>query len=226
MLSIIIPTLNEEGTLRDTLAPLTCCLDCEIIVVDGGSSDNTVPIAKALRVKTRESPASRALQMNKGAREAKGEILLFLHADTLLPPDFKDQVLETLGRKGVIAGAFKLAIDHPGQGARLVEKSANWRARFLQLPYGDQAIFISKENFLKHGGFTEVEFLEDLILVRRLQKHGKIATAKAWVITSGRRWKRLGLLKTTLVNQMIIIGYLLGFSIPRLKKFYRIVQKV
>ncbi len=225
MLSIIIPTLNEEKTLRETLTSVKSCLDCEIIVVDGGSSDKTVSMAQSLQVATCISLPSRAVQMNRGAREANGDTFLFVHADTTLPPDFKDHIEEILSEKGVVAGAFELCIDHPGKGVRVVEKTANWRARFLQLPYGDQAIFISKNNFFKYGGFAEVEFLEDLIFIRGLQKYGKIAIAHARVVTSGRRWKKLGVFKATFLNQVIIVGYLLGFSIPLLKKLYGVVQK-
>lgn len=225
MISIIIPTLNEEENLKAVLIPIANRSDCETIVVDGGSSDNTVQIAQAANIKTYLSRPSRATQMNIGAREAKGDVFLFLHADTILPDDFADHIKTVLGGNGIVAGAFELAIDHPGTGCRVVEKTANARSRFLQLPYGDQAIFISKQNFTRYGGFDEVVFLEDVVFVRHLQKYGKIAVANAKVMTSGRRWKQVGVLKTTFLNQLIIVGYLLGFPIPFLKKLYGVVQK-
>ncbi len=225
MISIIIPTLNEEETIGYTLNSLVGCLECEIIVVDGGSVDKTVQIAQSFHIKTCLSPPSRALQMNRGALEAKGNILLFLHADTLIPKDFEKHIYKVLHGNDVIAGAFELGIDYPKKRARIVEKVANWRSRFLQFPFGDQAIFIKKKNFLKYEGFDEVDFLEDLKFISRLRNHGKIGIAQAKVVTSGRRWKKLGVFKTTLLNQIILAGYLLGFSIPRLKKLYGVIQK-
>lgn len=226
MISIIIPTLNEEENIRETLTHLAHYPECEVIVVDGGSSDKTVQVVQSLiNVKAYTSLPCRALQMNIGAKEAQGETYLFLHADTILPDDFRDHVKKNLNKPGVLAGAFRLTINNKGVGVRIVEKVANLRARFLKLPYGDQAFFISKENFIKYGGFGDVEFLEDLILVRRLQRYGKIALAAASVKTSGRRWREAGVFKTTFLNQVIVAGYLLGLSIPFLKKLYGVLQK-
>jgi rSAM/selenodomain-associated transferase 2 len=225
MLSIIIPALNEEKNIGKTLASIGRCSDGEIIVIDGGSSDGTVQIARSFKAAVFISQPPRAVQMNKGARAAKGDILLFVHADTTLPLGFFDRIQTTLSKKGVVAGAFELGVDHPGKWARLVEKTANWRSRYLQLPYGDQAIFVKKNTFQKYGGFDNVELLEDLMFIRRLRKYGKIAVARDRVVTSGRRWKRLGVFKTTLINQVILAGYLLGFSTPFLKKLYGIGQK-
>ena len=192
----------------------------EIIVADGGSRDGTVQIARSAGVKVISGPAGRASQMNAGARAACGEILLFLHADTLLPGGFDAMVVRELAREGVVAGAFPLKIDGTGASLRWVEKGVNWRSRFLCLPYGDQAIFIKNKLFWEIGGFPEIPIMEDFALMHRLRRLGKVAIAPAPVLTSPRRWQKLGVLRAILINQLIIIGYLLGVPPARLARWY------
>jgi rSAM/selenodomain-associated transferase 2 len=222
MISVIIPTYNEEENIKNTILSIIDYTSHEVIVVDGGSSDNTVKSARQMGVKTLKSAPGRAKQMNEGVSLSSCNILLCLHGDSILPTDFLEQIDETLSNPKTGAGAFKLSIDLPGRGARLIEKSANLRAKYFQLPYGDQAIFLKREIFDKVGGFDDVLFMEDYLLVKKIRKFSKIKIAGSAVVTSGRRWQRLGLLKTTLINQCVIVGYLLGFSIPVLKKLYRI----
>ncbi|MBF2051039.1 MAG: TIGR04283 family arsenosugar biosynthesis glycosyltransferase [Elainella sp. C42_A2020_010] len=223
-LSVIIPVLNEANRIQTALRSLQE-EDVEVIVVDGGSQDDSVARAKAMGVKVVSSAQGRAVQMNVGAKAARGEVLLFLHADTSLPAGFVSLVRQTLAQPEIIAGAFELQIAGPEPGLRWIEGAVKWRSRLLQLPYGDQALFLMVETFRQLGGFIELPIMEDFELVRRLQRYGKIAIAPAAVITSGRRWQTLGVWRTTLINQLIIAAYFLGVSPARLAHWYRGVGK-
>jgi rSAM/selenodomain-associated transferase 2 len=224
-ISVIIPTLNEADNLGATLGPLQNIAELEIIVADGGSSDATTRIAKAAGARVITSRPGRSFQQNGGAAAATGDILLFLHADTLLPIGFDQMVRACLERDTVAAGAFKLSIDMGGIRKSFIETMANYRSKLLQLPYGDQALFMTRENFVKVGGFPEIEIMEDFALVGKLRKLGRVETLSAAVITSGRRWQKLGIFRTTLINQAIVIGYLLGLSPTSLASWYRISSK-
>jgi rSAM/selenodomain-associated transferase 2 len=193
----------------------------EIIVADGGSSDNTVAIAESFGARVVRADRGRAGQQNRGAAAAGGEILLFLHADTILPAGFGEAVRTCLARPAAVAGAFRLAIAGPGRGLRLIEALANWRSRRLRMPYGDQALFLRRQTFLRLGGFPEQEIMEDFELVRRLRQLGRIELLELAVSTSARRWRQLGPIRTTLINQAIILGYLLGCSPYSLASWYR-----
>lgn len=218
-ISIIIPVLNEAYHLAKTLAVLSEATNVELIVVDGGSQDETIAVAQTADAKVISSIPGRAVQMNLGAVIASGDILLFLHADTRLPLKFDTIIRETLAHS--IAGAFELKIDLPSVGVRLVEWGTNLRSRYLQLPYGDQAIFLKKSVFEAVSGFSELPIMEDFEFVQRLKQHGNIKIVPASVLTSGRRWQTLGVVRTTLINQFIIAAYLLGVSPDRLKQWYR-----
>jgi len=219
-LSVIIPVLNEAETIAQTLQYLQAPT-VEIILVDGGSSDPTVAIAKERGAKVILSPEpGRAIQMNTGAQYATADTLLFLHADTQLPLNYRQLVQETLAKPKTVAGAFLLKINGQNPLLRLIEKGVNARSRFLQMPYGDQGIFLKKETFEKVGGFPILPIMEDFQLIRTLKKQGKIRLAAASVLTSARRWERLGVIQTTLINQIIIIGYFLGIPPSQLKQWY------
>jgi rSAM/selenodomain-associated transferase 2 len=221
IISIIIPVLNEATIIKQTLSQLTQYSEIEIIVVDGGSEDDTVAIAKSTAKVITVIGKGRAGQMNAGADVAQSDILLFLHADTQLPPNFSELVSKTLNQNQIIAGAFELAIDGSDISLRGIEMLIKVRSRFLSLPYGDQAIFISKQAFIEAGGFANLPIMEDFEFIQRIKNKGKIAIAPAAVTTSGRRWQKLGVWQTTLTNQLIIAGYYLGISPPKLSKFYR-----
>lgn len=221
MISVIVPVLNEAQNIKSILTGLLDNPDIEIIVIDGGSQDRTREVVRELRVKLAISERGRARQMNLGASLAKGDILLFLHADTKLPRHFEKSVIQTLSKPKVIAGAFSLKIDGQLRGIKLIESMVNWRSRFLQLPYGDQAIFITKENFQQVGGFPDLPIMEDFELILRLKKMGKIAIAPSYVITSARRWEKLGIWQTTFINQRIIMAYLLGIPVDKIATWYK-----
>jgi rSAM/selenodomain-associated transferase 2 len=219
-ISVIIPTLNEETNLPAALDTAATGDNIEIIVVDGGSSDNTVQVARAAGFVVLETAAGRARQMNAGAREASGEILLFLHADTLLPRSWDRYVRSTSSMPGVCAGAFEFSLDSKRPGLGFIERAANFRSRSLQTPYGDQAVFMTRDTFCKIGGFAEIPIMEDLDMVRKLRRIGRIHTVPAQAITSARRWEKLGVWRTSLVNQLLLMAYFLGVSPRTLARWY------
>jgi rSAM/selenodomain-associated transferase 2 len=220
-ISIIIPVFNEAAKIQETLTRVIDTTNVEVIVVDGGSRDETVEIAKSLGVKVISANPGRASQMNAGAVVAKGNILLFLHADTLLPTNFDTLICSALQDTKTIAGAFELRIDSQLRGLRFIEKMVNGRSSFFALPYGDQAIFLKAAIFEQVGGFPNLPIMEDFELMRHLKREGRITILPASVITSGRRWQKLGVVKTTLINQLVIGGYFLGVSPDKLVNFYR-----
>jgi rSAM/selenodomain-associated transferase 2/rSAM/selenodomain-associated transferase 1 len=223
-LSVIIPALNEEAHIEKTILNARSP-DAEIIVVDGGSGDRTAKRAGCAGAVVITGPRGRALQQNRGAATARGGVLLFLHADTLLPKDYVAQVFETLMNRRVALGAFrfKTNIDRPLMKG--IELTTQLRSRYLRLPYGDQALFVRKPHFLVAGGFPEMPIGEDLFFVRLVSKQGRIAIASAYAVTSGRRWKEVGLLRTTLINQFILAGFTLGISPATLAGLYHRVVK-
>jgi len=221
LISIIIPTLNEEENIAACLASTQNASHAERIVADGGSRDRTVEIALACGARVLTSPACRARQMNAGAEAASGDLFIFLHADTRLPGDFDGCVREILARPGVAAGAFEFRLDMSSRGLQIIERVANWRSRRLQMPYGDQAIFIRSALFHEMGGFPDLAIMEDFEFIRRLQKKGHILTAPYPAITSARRWSRLGLWKTTLINELVVVAYYLGISPARIRHWAR-----
>ncbi len=226
LLSIIIPTRNEARTLGTTLSALTelDISNVEVIVADGESSDATVAVAKQFdeKLALRVVPVrkGRGRQMNVGAAISRGEALMFLHADTKLPGNFVDRVWATLNQ-GAIAGAFKLGIAGSQLGLRFVESGANFRSRFFQMPYGDQSLFLLSDLFFEIGGYRHWPLMEDYDLCQRLRKRGKITIADESITTSDRRWRELGVLRTTLLNQFYIAAFRLGVSPARIAKWYR-----
>jgi len=220
-ISVIVPVLNEAAHLEQTLATVQTGSNTELIVVDAGSQDDSCAIAQAAGAHVLSTAPGRAHQMNAGAAIATGEILLFLHADTCLPLGYDTQVRYLLTQPDVIAGAFDLHIHGTPSGLRFVEWGVRQRSRWLQLPYGDQAIFLKASVFRAVDGFPKLPIMEDFAFVKQLQKRGRIAIAPLAVQTSGRRWQKLGVLRTTLLNQAIILGYYLGIPTERLARWYR-----
>lgn len=220
-ISVIIPTLNEAAALPETLRAVSTEQPHEIIVVDGGSRDSTREIATAHGAKVIESPPGQARQMNTGASHASGQILLFLHADTRLPSDWSAEVITALAGPDVVAGAFGFRIAETFTGRRVVEWFANLRSRWFQLPYGDQSLFLPRALFEELDGFADLPIMEDYEFNQRLRRRGRVLTTPSTIATSSRRWRSLGVIKTTLINQFIIIGYHLGMSPQRLAEIYQ-----
>lgn len=219
--SVIIPTLNEAAHLPMTIEYAAAGPSVELIVADGGSRDDTLRIAQAHGARTVSGRANRAHQMNAGATVASGETLLFLHADTWLPENWQDLIQAALRQPGVVGGAFRFRIREPFRGRRFIENAVNVRSRLWRMPYGDQALFVRRWAFDASGGFPELPIMEDYECVRRLGRLGRLALLDAAVLTSGRRWQRLGVVHTTWINRLVILGYHCGVSPARLAALYR-----
>jgi rSAM/selenodomain-associated transferase 2/rSAM/selenodomain-associated transferase 1 len=197
-ISVIIPTLNEEGNIKELLHDLANVSEIEVIVTDGGSTDGTVDICQRHNVPVVRSKPGRANQMNRGASLAAGEILLFLHSDTRLPEDFVHLVRQAMSVKNVVAGAFRFSTDLDTRGMRIIEGTANWRSRRMGIVYGDQTIFVGRNAFEAVGGFPDQPLMEDYQLVRRLRQVGRFVTLPDAVVTSARRWRDNGVWRTAL----------------------------
>ncbi len=219
-LSVVIPVFNEEAGLEKVIER-AADVDAEIIVVDGGSNDRTVKLAEKIGIKVIRSPKGRSLQMNAGASASRGHNLLFLHADTIVPENYIDLIFESLMDKKPVAGAFGFKTDMDNALMRFIEYAANLRSRFLKLPYGDQGIFLSKTDFARAGEYPEVPVAEDIFLIRNLKKFARVKTIPENTVTSSRRWKKYGFLKTTFVNAVIFFGCYLGIKPERLHDIYK-----
>ena len=193
----------------------------EIIVVDGDPEKSTLQSIKDPDIIKIVSPAGRGVQMNHGARAATADLLLFLHADTVLPENALKAILGISRDKGVAAGAFDLAIGDAHPAFRIIEKVATLRSRITRIPFGDQAVFFKSECFWALGGYKPIALMEDVDIMRRLKKKGyKIRFIADSVITSARRWKKEGLVYTTLRNWMLQLLFYFGVSPEKLKMYY------
>lgn len=220
-ISVIVPALNEEHYLAATLASVELAPADELIVADGGSRDGTMAIASQFTPHVLACPAGRARQMNCAARQARGDILLFLHADTLLPSGGLGLVRAAMQSPQVVGGAFRLAFLPSTPGLRVVAWGTNLRTRFGKLPFGDQALFVRRALFEAWGGYADMPFLEDVWLVHRLRRHGRLALLPQAVHTSGRRWRHNGLVYTTVRNNVLLALYWCGVSPATLQRLYR-----
>ena len=219
-ISVIVPALDEAELVGETLDSASDGV-LEVIVADGGSRDGTRELARRRGARVIEAKRGRARQMNAGARAASGELLLFLHADTLLPAGFAHEVRRILAEPGVAAGAFRLGIAGESLATRAIERGANWRSRLLQRPYGDQALFLTATRFVEVGGFADLPIMEDYELVRRLRRTGRVRLASSAVRTSHRRWSRQGAVRTTVRNQLAVAAYLFGVDPERIARLAR-----
>jgi rSAM/selenodomain-associated transferase 2/rSAM/selenodomain-associated transferase 1 len=206
-ISVIIPTRNEQDHLAATICSTLTAGDIQIIVVDARSTDLTREIARHFGVTVVDSEPSRGRQLNLGASHARGDRLIFLHADTILPFGFASIVEQTLGRPGIAAGAFNLSIDARGLAPRLIEWGVFVRARILGRPYGDQALFMTSHTYRQCGGFPDLPYMEDYVMLSRVKVCGRIHVASASVSTSARRWESRGWIRTTLWHQWLILRY-------------------
>jgi len=217
--SIIIPTWNEEVALPVTLAALRRDFDGEILVVDGGSTDRTRVVA-SLADRVLVAPPSRASQMNFGAREASGDILLFLHADCTLESGALEEALRHLRRPDVAAGCFQMSIPQPDRLYRSIEACATARVRLFGIIYGDQGFYLRRETFERAGGFPNLRLMEDIFLSLRLRRIGRIAVANKRIFVSARRWQRTGIVRQTLRNWALTALAAAGVHPNRLARYY------
>ena len=217
-ISVIIPTLDEAAHLGRTLARVVASDPGEVIVADGGSTDSTLDIAKACGADIITGTRGRATQMNLAASTAKGEFLLFLHADTLPPGNYPALVRDTLNRPGVAAGAFRLELDDDLVAAPLVEGFVDLRCRWLHLPYGDQGLFLRRSLFRHLGGFPDWPVMEDLHFVRQLRRIGEVNVTRDPARTSSRRWRDRGVVRTFLRHQLMLGAYYLGIPPAHIAK--------
>jgi rSAM/selenodomain-associated transferase 2 len=218
-LSIVIPVWNEAEILGPTLAAAP--RDAEVIVVDGGSSDGTRELAARSGARVVDSERGRARQMNAGARASAGEALLFLHADGLLGPNASRAIAIALSSTAVVGGSFRLRVRGGGRALGVVAFGSNLRARYLGMPYGDQALFVRRNALESVGGVPDFPFLEDVELVRRLARLGRLVQVDETVTTGSRHWEPLGPLGTTLLNWSMVALYFAGVDPARLAPTYR-----
>jgi rSAM/selenodomain-associated transferase 2 len=222
-LSIIMPVLDEGERIADALDALAelRALGVEVIVVDGGSQDATVQRARLRADRVLTAPCGRAVQMNAGAAEASGDVLLFLHADTRLPAEAERLVLDGLARSGHDWGRFDVTIEGRPTMLRLVALMMNLRSGITAIATGDQAIFVKRDVFRAVGGYPDIPLMEDIALSKRLKRTGRPLCIRAHVITSGRRWETHGVWRTILLMWRLRLAYFLGADPARLAKRYR-----
>lgn len=224
-ISVIIPVLNEAGTINLTLAQfsnISPSITFEIIVVDGDKSGSTINVIAQPGVKTAIAPKGRAVQMNHGVAMASGKSLLFLHADTLLPDNALEKINALLSSSSATYGAFELGIRSRRPFYRFIERMVGIRTRITGIPYGDQAIFLTMDLFKQVNGYPEIPIMEDIALMRRLKKRKagfRIIPEK--VSTSPRRWETEGLAYCTIRNWLMVTSFLLGANPKILAKYYR-----
>lgn len=221
-LSIIIPVLNEADHIvaaLQALAPLRA-RGAEIVVVDGGSADDTPLLAGPLADRVLVSARGRATQMNAGAAAARGDVLLFLHADTRLPADADRLILEDLAQSQRVWGRFDVTIEGRHQLFPIIAWFMNTRSRLTGIATGDQAMFVTRDAFAAAGGFPEIALMEDIEFARRLKRVSPPLCLRARVITSGRRWEQRGVLRTILLMWRLRLAYFFGADPQDLARRY------
>ena len=225
MFSIIVPVLDETVLINELIRHIrTQCSESidEIIIVDGDPQGTTIKAIQDKDVICIKAGKGRAFQMNAGAAAAHGQVLIFLHADTKLPPHAFRKIEQVLENEKYVGGAFDLRINSDKLLLKFIAACASLRSRFNRIPYGDQAIFIRKNYFNKIGAFKEITLMEDVDLMRRIKKRGdKIFILRDQVKTSPRRWEKEGIIYTTLRNMVLINLFRFGVNPDKLGKYYK-----
>ena len=223
-ISVIIPVLHEGEKINeilDSIKSASADVSCETIVVDGDSSGSTIAHISDSSVITMIAPRGRAFQMNEGAAKACGDLLLFLHADTLLPPKVFPKIIAALSDSSFIGGAFDLKIQNQRWIFRVIGLAASWKHRLTRVPYGDQAIFMLHRYFENIGGYAGIPLMEDVEMMKRVKRQGgRIIILPDAVTTSSRKWETDGVFYTIIRNWIIQVLYLFGMSAQRLIKYY------
>lgn len=223
-ISVIIPVLDEELRIGDAIRSVSAIQPHEILVVDGGSRDATVPVASRHACRVVIAPRGRAVQMNAGAAGATGEILLFLHADTRLPATAGRDITAALAHAETVGGRFDVRLDRPDPVYRLIETLLNARSRLTRIATGDQAIFVRRRIFETMGGYASIPLMEDVEFSRRLKRRGRIACLRARVITSARRWEWEGPWRTIVRMWWLRALFAAGVDPRRLARGYAPVR--
>jgi rSAM/selenodomain-associated transferase 2 len=225
-LSIIVPCLNEAAGIARTLEDLRPLRErgVEVIVVDGGSSDHTLPLAAPLADRAMVAIRGRAAQMNAGAAAARGGVLLFLHADCRLPANADQLIVDGIAKSAKRWGRFDVAFDSALPSMRVVACLMNWRSRLTGIATGDQGMFVTRELFLAHGGFADIPLMEDVALSKRLRKSGPPLCLTARITTSARRWEERGVLHTILLMWRLRFAYFAGVDPAKLAVRYDSVR--
>jgi len=224
-LSIIIPVLNEAEGINECISRLQALVgnrSIELIIVDGDPSGSTIQVIHDGTVKKLIAERGRARQMNAGASLASGSLLLFLHADSILPNNAFQSIFSAMDDEKTVAGAFDLGVASERAVFRITERYVALRTRLTRIPFGDQAIFLRRDFFNKLGGYSDIPLMEDIDLMKRIRKSGdRIVIIPEKVLTSARRWEREGILYCTCRNWLLQILYSLGVSPMRLARWYR-----
>jgi rSAM/selenodomain-associated transferase 2 len=224
-LSVIVPMLDEERAIGATLDAVRAgAPGAEIIVVDGGSHDRSIEIARKRGVQILTAGRGRARQMNAGAAAAHGDVLVFVHADTIVPVTFASDIATVLADPNIVGGRFDVELDESLLTSRLLGRLISLRSRIMRSATGDQAIFVRRKVFAAMGGFAQIDLCEDVDFARRLKRRGLVACLRSRVVTSARRWRQQGLLRTVFKMWMIKSLFLAGVSPARLRRYYADVR--
>lgn len=221
-LATVVPTLNEEAALRRHLPAALAAAD-EVVVSDGGSTDGTLAVARELGARVVTGPPGRGGQLTRGAEATDAPLLLFLHADTRLPPDGIERIREAVAG-GAVGGGFLVRFDAGGARLRLGERLINARTRLTRCPLGDQAHFVTRDAFRALGGYRDWPILEDLDFALRLRRCGRTVLIASPVTTAARRFVQQGVVRTVSTNWLIWILFFCGVSPHRLARLYRQIR--